>query len=83
MDISDLAERQRIDRSRAEARRAQRNQSPVQVGVVTGLGDRPTISVNGGASISALNLGGTLRLGNVILVESDGLNYWCRGSQSL
>lgn len=83
MDISELAQRQRIERSRAEVRRQQRNQSPMQMGLVTGLGDRPTVSIVGGAAVTAINMGGALRLGQVILIQSDGLNYWCRGVQSL
>lgn len=83
MDIFELAQRQRIERSRAEVRRAQRNQSQMQVGIVQSVGERPTVSIDGGSAVTAINLGGVLRLGQVILVQSDGLNYWCRGSQSL
>jgi hypothetical protein len=83
MDLSELAQRQRTDRRAAELRRAQRHLSPVQTGVVTGLGDRPTVSMMGGAAVSAINLGGVLRLGQVVAVQSDGLSYWIRGAQSV
>jgi hypothetical protein len=84
MDISELAQRQRIERSQADARRAQRNQSPMQTGVVVSAGgDRVQVAINGGAAVTATNLGGVIRSGEVILVQSDGLNYWVRGAQSL
>jgi hypothetical protein len=82
--ISELAERQRAERVRAEVRHAQRNLSPVTVGIVTGIGDSPTISIVGGAGVTATNLGGVLRLGQVTLVQSDGAgNYFVRGDQSV
>jgi hypothetical protein len=84
MDLSELAQRQRNERSQTEARRAQRQQSPIQTGVVMEVsGDRVQVSINGGAAVTATNLGGVIRLGEVILVQSDGLNYWCRGAQAL
>jgi hypothetical protein len=81
-DIRELAERQRLERARALARRSQRDSS-TQVGVVTGTGDRPTVSIQGGSSVTAINLGGVLRVGDILLVQSDGLNFWVRGAQHL
>jgi hypothetical protein len=82
--ISELAERQRDERTRAEVRRAQRIMSPVQTGLVTGIGDHPTISIEGGPDVTATNLGGVLRMGQVTLVQSDGAgNYFVRGDQSV
>jgi hypothetical protein len=81
MTISELALRQRTDRQAAIVRRSQRHLLPVQTGVVTGLGDRPSVAIVGGAAVMAHNLGGVLRLGDVIAVQSDGLNYWVRGAQ--
>jgi hypothetical protein len=83
MDLSALAQRQRTDARAAEVRRSQRHLSPIQTGVVTGLGDRPTVSIVGGAAVVAHNLGGVLRIGDVIAVQSDGLSYWIRGAQSV
>ncbi len=84
MDLSELAERQRIERSRTEVRRSQRQQSPVQTGVVVRAGgDTAIVSLNGGAGVAVQNLGGVLRSGEVVLVQSDGLNYFCRGAQTL
>lgn len=80
--IEDYAERQRIERSRAVARRSQRDTS-VQVGVVTSTGDRPRVSINNSSSITAINLGGVLRIGDLTLVQSDGVSYWVSGAQSL
>jgi hypothetical protein len=79
--IEDYAERQRIERSRAVARRSQRDTS-VQVGVVTSTGDHPMVSINGGAAVSCINLGGVIRTGQVTLVQSDGLSYWIRGAEN-
>jgi hypothetical protein len=84
MDISELAEQQRNERTRAEVRRAQRTLSPVQVGVVKSIGDSPQISIVGGAGVTATNLGGVLRLEQLTLVQSDGAgNYFVRGDQSI
>jgi hypothetical protein len=84
MDLAELAQRQRNERSQTETRRARRQQSPIQTGVVMEVGgDWVQVSINGGAAVTATNLGGVIRLGEVILVQSDGLNYWCRGAQSL
>jgi hypothetical protein len=83
MPLEEMADRQRNTSQAAAARRSQRNQSPVQAGVVERLGSNPAISIQGGAAVNATNLGGVLRVGQVVIVESDGLNYWTRGAQAL
>lgn len=84
LDLSELAERQRIERSQTEVRRSQRQLSPVQAGVVVRSGgDVAIVSLDGGAGVTVQNLGGVLRSGEVVLVQSDGLNYFCRGAQTL
>ena len=83
MDIAELAERQRLERQRASVRRTQREQSPMQTGVVTRLGDSPTVSIRGGAPVIATSLGGVLRLNQVVIVQSDGNQHWIRGSEAL
>lgn len=83
MDIEELSERQRLERKGAIARRAEREQSPMQVGVVTRLGDSPAVAIKGGSPVAATNLGGVLRLGQTVIVQSDGNNYWIRGNESL
>jgi hypothetical protein len=82
--ISELAEEQRNERTRAEVRHAQRALSPIQTGIVKSIGDSPTISIVGGAGVTATNLGGVLRLEQHVLVQSDGAgNYFVRGDQSV
>jgi hypothetical protein len=83
MDIDQLAQRQRTERQSAAARRAQRIQSPTQYGTVTSLGDRVTVSIQGGAGVVATHLGGVLRLGDQVGLQSDGSRYWVRGSEAL
>lgn len=84
MDIAELAQRQRTERSQTEVRRLGRQQSPIQTGVVMHSGgDWVQVSIDGGAAVTATNLGGVIRAGEIILVQSDGLNYWCRGAQTL
>jgi hypothetical protein len=83
MDISQLAEEQRNERTRAEVRHAQRVLSPIQAGIVKSIGDSPTISIVGGPGVTATNLGGVLRLEQRVPVQSDGAgNYFVRGDQS-
>ena len=79
MDIRELAEQQRRDARAGQLRRHQRNLSPIQLGFVTQTG----VSINGSESVRATNLGGTVRLGQAVLVQSDGLNFWYRGHQQL
>ena len=84
MDIDNLAQQQRIDRQKALIRRAQREQSTTKTGICTALGpDSIAVSLDNGSAVTAYNLGGVIRIGEVVLVESDGINYFTRGAQQL
>jgi hypothetical protein len=83
LTISELAEQQRNERTKAEVRRVQRNLAAVQIGKVEATGNTPQVSIEGGATVPVINLGGVLRVGAMVLVQSDGINYWTRGAESL
>ena len=84
MAIDTFAQQQRIDRQKAQIRRAQREQSTTKTGICTALGpDTVMVSLDNGSAITVYNLGGVIRVGNLVLVESDSINYYTRGDQSL
>jgi hypothetical protein len=83
MEIEDYAEQQRHTSTAIAARAAARQQTTLMTGEIISTGDYPIVSIQFGQPIQATNLGGLLRVGDTVMVQSDGLNHYVRGQQSL